>query len=783
MKKKGLLFVWTVVCGCLMSSAFAQSVIKYKDTRLSSDERTTDILSRMTLEEKVGQLLCPLGWEMYEKKGNAVTHSQKFEQLIKERQVGMLWATFRADPWTKKTLENGLNPSLAAEAANALQRYAIENTRLGIPIFLAEEAPHGHMAIGATVFPAGIGQASTWNPDLLEKMGKAIASEVRLQGGHIAYGPVLDLTLDPRWSRVEESMGEDPVLSGILGAAVIKGAGGGDISDKEHVISTLKHFIAYGVSEGGHNGNAVHIGMRSLHEKYLPPFQRAVEAGALSIMSAYNSVDGVPSTANKYLFRDVLLGEWKFRGFSVSDLISIDGLQGNHRVASSIAEAAKLAVEAGIDVDLGSNAYPHLIDAVRKGVIKEAVIDSAAYRVLRMKFEMGLFDNPYVTPKEAASRVGSTSHRELAKTVAAESIVLLENKSNLLPLNKKQRIAVIGPNADNQYNMLGDYTAPQHPDKVTTVLEGIIAKIGKKQVDYVKGCAIRDTTRLEIEAAVAAARKADVVVAVVGGSSARDFKTKYIETGAAVADETGVSDMESGEGFDRSTLDLLGKQMDLLQALKATGKPLVVIYIQGRPLNMNWAQENADALLTAWYPGEAGGAAVADILYGDYNPSGRLPISVPRSVGQLPVYYNKSNPQGHDYVEITAKPLYAFGYGLSYTQFEYKDMVVKQSAPYSIEIAFTLKNTGSCDGEEIAQLYLRDEVASVVQPVKQLKTFKKVFLKKGEEKQVTLQLNKDDLSIVNQDMKRCVEPGDFMLMIGSSSDNIKLKERVTVNAE
>ena len=782
MKKIGLFLALVIVSGFVGNSAFAQVVIKYKDARLSSDERTADLLSRMTLEEKVGQLLCPLGWEMYEKNGTTVTHSKKFEQLIKDQHVGMLWATFRADPWTKKTLENGLNPALAASAANAMQRYAIDNSRLGIPIFLAEEAPHGHMAIGATVFPTGIGQASTWNPSLLEKMGKAIASEVRSQGGHIAYGPVLDLTLDPRWSRVEESMGEDPVLSGVLGAAIVKGAGAGDITNKEHVISTLKHFIAYGVSEGGHNGNAVHIGNRLLHEKYLPPFERAIKAGALSVMTAYNSVDGIPSTANKYLFTDVL-DQWKFRGFSVSDLISIDGLMGNHHVASSIQDAAILAATAGVSVDLGSNAYPHLISAVRQGLINESIIDSAVYRVIRLKFEMGLFENPYVVPEKATLKVRNTEHRELAKRVASESIILLENKRNILPLNKKQKIAVIGPNADNQYNMLGDYTAPQDPEKITTVLEGIKAIVGDDQVEYVKGCAIRDTNLIQIKEAMDAAKRADVIVAVVGGSSARDFKTKYIETGAAIADDAGPSDMESGEGFDRATLDLLGKQMELLQALKTVGKPMIVIYIQGRPLNMNWVHENAEALLTAWYPGEEGGAAIADVLFGNYNPSGRLPISIPRSVGQIPVYYNKSNPQGHNYVELTAQPLYSFGYGLSYTQYEYKDIIVTQHAPFDVEVSFTLKNCGEYDGEEVAQLYLRDEVASVVQPVKQLKHFVKVFLKKGEEKQINFRLNNDDFSIINKDIKRCVEPGDFTLMVGSASDHIKLTKKITITSK
>lgn len=753
----------------------------YKDPKLPIEDRVKDLLSQMTIEEKVGQLLCPMGWEMYDKQEAGGIPSDKFEQLVKEQHVGMLWATFRADPWTKKTLDNGLNPYLAAETANALQRYVMENTRLGIPLFFAEEAPHGHMAIGATVFPTGIGQASTWNPSLLEKMAKAIASEVRAQGAHIAYGPVLDLALDPRWSRVEETLGEDPVLTAVLGAAICKGAGGGDISQASHVISTLKHFIAYGSSEGGHNGNSAQAGKRAIYERHLPPFRSAIEAGALSVMSAYNSIDGIASTANKELFNDVLLEQWGFQGFSVSDLFSIDGLHGSHRVAENITDAAMLAIQAGISVDLGAAAYPHLITAVKQERIASAVIDSAVCRVLRLKFKMGLFENPYVNSQKAAKTVRTPEHVALALEVAQESIVLLENKHNLLPLSKESNIAVIGPNADNLYNMLGDYTAPQETSNVTTVLQGIISAIGESKINYVKGCAIRDTTLLQINEAVAAARKADVVVAVVGGSSARDFKTKYVETGAAIVDDQLISDMESGEGFDRSTLDLMGKQLDLLKALKATGKPLVVVYIQGRPLDMTWAKDNADALLTAWYPGQEGGNAVADVLFGDYNPAGRLPISVPRSVGQLPVYYNRANPWGHDYVETSSKPLYCFGHGLSFSRFQYRNLTVEQKGATDFEISFSVKNTGEFDGDEVAQLYISDDYASFVQPVKQLKHFKRVFLKKGEETYLKFHVDKEDLSILNADMKMCVEPGQFTLMVGASSDDIRLTEKITVD--
>lgn len=598
--------------------AFAQSsLLPYKNPVLSVDERVKDLLSRMTLEEKVGQLLCPLGWEMYEIKDDEVHPSEKFKRLMKEKNAGMLWATYRADPWTKKTLENGLNPELAAKAGNALQKYVIENTRLGIPLFLAEEAPHGHMAIGTTVFPTGIGMAATWSPVLIEEVGNVIAKEIRSQGAHISYGPVLDLSRDPRWSRVEETFGEDPVLSGRLGAAMVIGLGSGDLSREYATIATLKHFLAYAVPEGGQNGNYASVGTRDLHENFLPPFQEAIDAGALSVMTSYNSIDGIPCTANYYLLTQLLRNEWRFRGFVVSDLYSIEGVHESHFVAPTIEEAAS---------------------------------------------------------------------------------------------------------------------------------------------------------------------RSEVIIAVVGGSSARDFKTSYQETGAAIADEKSISDMECGEGFDRATLTLLGKQQDLLNALKATGKPLIVVYIEGRPLDKVWASEYADALLTASYPGQEGGYAIADVLFGDYNPAGRLPVSVPRSVGQIPVYYNKKAPCNHDYVEQAASPLYTFGYGLSYTTFEYSDLQVMRKSPCYFEVSFKVKNTGSYDGEEVAQLYLRDEYASVVQPLRQLKCFERFFLKRGEEKEIFFTLTEKDLSIIDRNMKRVVETGDFRLMIGASSDDIRLTKDISVES-
>ena len=779
-KRLYILVIVQMVC-TLGFTQSSPSLPAYKDRCLSIDIRLSDLLSRMTLEEKVGQLLCPLGWEMYEIHGNEVCPSGKFKQLIKERNVGMLWATYRADPWTKKTLANGLNPEMAAKAGNALQKYVMENTRLGIPMFLAEEAPHGHMAIGATVFPTGIGMAATWSPELVKEVGQVIAKEIRSQGGHISYGPVLDLTRDPRWSRVEETFGEDPVLSGTLGASMVDGLGGGNLSQKYATIATLKHFLAYAVPEGGQNGNYASVGIRDLHQNFLPPFRKAIDAGALSVMTSYNSIDGIPCTSNHYLLTQLLRNEWKFRGFVVSDLYSIEGIHESHFVAPTKENAAIQSVMAGVDVDLGGDAYTNLCHAVQSGQMDKAVIDTAVCRVLRMKFEMGLFEHPYVDPKIAAKTVRRKEHIELARKIAQSSITLLKNENSILPLSKMiNKVAVIGPNADNRYNMLGDYTAPQEDSNVKTVLDGIITKLSPSRVEYVRGCAIRDTTVNEIEQAIEAARRSEVVIVVVGGSSARDFKTSYKETGAAVAEEGSVSDMECGEGFDRASLSLLGRQQELLESLQKTGKPLIVVYIEGRPLEKNWASEYADALLTAYYPGQEGGNAIADVLFGDYNPSGRLPISVPRSVGQIPVYYNQKAPRNHDYVEVSSSPLYSFGCGMSYTTFEYSDLQVVQKSARCFEVSFKVKNTGKYDGEEVSQLYMRDEYASVVQPMKQLKHFERFHLKKGEEKKVTFVLTEEDFFLVNYTLKKVVESGNFHLMIGAASNDIRLQNVILV---
>lgn len=764
----------------LQAATNTKEMLPYKNAQLPVEERVNDLISRMTLKEKVGQLCCTLGWNYYTINGENVEPSEVFKIDIAQDQIGMLWGTYRADPWTQKSLENGLNPELAAKAGNALQKYVIENTRLGIPLFLAEEAPHGHMAIGTTVFPTGFGMAATWNPDLIEKVGQVIAREIRLQGGHISYGPVLDLAREPRWSRVEETMGEDPVLAGELGAAMVRGLGGGKLSNPWSTIATLKHFIGYGTTEGGQNGGITVAGNRELRESFLPPFKKAIDAGALSVMTSYNSLDGIPSTCSKALLTDLLRTEWGFNGFVVSDLYSIDGIYGTHRVARNKQDAGIMALKAGVDADLGGLAFAQLTDAVNLGLLSEADIDVAVKRILKMKFEMGLFEHPYVDVDEAKQQVRCRANKDIALITARQAITLLKNQSGILPLNKKQKVLVCGPNADNVYNMLGDYTAPQDEGNVKTILTGIRAKLPASKVNYVKGCAVRDTTQSNIDEAVRAARHADVIVVAVGGSSARDFKTSYKETGAAVTDSKTISDMDCGEGFDRATLTPLGHQIQLLKALKATGKPLVVVYIEGRPMDKSWAAQNADALLTAYYPGQEGGTAIADVLFGDYNPAGRLPVSVPANIGQLPVYYNKKPPMPHDYVEMSARPLYAFGFGLSYTTFKYDNLNIEKTGNTQFKVTFNVTNTGDRDGDEVAQLYLHDEFASTAQPLMQLKKFSRVFIPKGQTRRVHFTLDAEDLAIVDADMHHVVEPGDFTVMVGPSSDNIVLKTKITV---
>ena len=667
-------------------------------------DRVDQLLSQMTLEEKCGQLTCPIGFTMYGKEGDSLWLADDFIGMMDTLPLGSCWAVLRADPWSQKTVETGLHPRESARMLNMMQHYAVENTRLGIPLLFCEETPHGHMAIGTTVFPTGIAQASTWDPELLEQMGEVMGREIRLQGAHVGFGPVLDIARDPRWSRVEETMGEDPYLSGVLGAAVVKGM-------QKHVVATLKHLAAYGVPQGGHNAATADVGPNRLKHDYLPSFEKAVkEAHAGAVMTAYNTIDGVPCTANRWLIEELLRQSWGFKGVVFADLNAVNALYATHHVAADPAEAAAMALKAGVDIDLGGYNYGGFLkEALQRGLVTETDIDRAVRHVLQLKYDLGLFYNPYVDEELAENGVGTPENIAVAKRVALESILLLEN-DGILPFDESiKKVAVIGPNADHMYAQLGDYTAPQDPDRIVTMREGIVEK-GRAVV----------TDDL---------RSADAIILVVGGSSARDFKTSYEDTGAAIVEEQ-PSEMDCGEGYDRSTLRLLGGQEALMQQVYALGKPVVTVYICGRPMDMNLASEKSNALLLMWYPGMEGGLALAVILWGEYNPSGKLPISIPRSVGQIPVYY--SQPVTGDYVEESAKPLYPFGYGLSYSQFEYWELEVKGD-----EVSVMVTNVGPYDGDEVVQLYAQEETPGMVLSSMQLVAFRRIHLKKGETQQVS----------------------------------------------
>lgn len=710
------------------------------------DIKVDNLLSQMTLTEKIGQLCCPIGFNLYD--------DESYKNLIDTLPVGGFWAVFRADPWSQKTLKTGPGANKSRLIFKEMQRYAVENTRLGIPIYFAEECPHGLMAVGASVYPTGLGMAATWDEELLYSLGDAIGLEAYSRGARFGYGPVLDIARDPRWSRVEETFGEDPYLSGTLGAAMIRGM-------QNHVGATVKHFAAYGIPEGGHNGAAAQTGTNILSSDYLSNFEIAVKNGAKSIMTSYNAIDGVPCTSNSWLLKDVLREQWGFKGVVFSDLGSIWALHSTHRTAENQLDATAQAINAGVDIDLGASNYgTYLKTAVENGLVPIENVDEAVRRVLRFKYEIGLFDDPYKTVK-VIGRGGALSWR-----AAHESVVLLKN-DGILPLKHDVKsIAVIGPNADNIYNQLGDYTAPQDPDKIVTVLEGIRARANAEtKIFYAKGCSIRDTNDADFESAIKAAKSADVTILVVGGSSARDFKTSYESTGAAVVNDH-ISDMDCGEGYDRVSIELSGLQEDLIKEIAKLHKPFIIIYIEGRPLLKNTANEVANALLTAFYPGERGGDAIADIIFGNQNPAGRLPISQPRNTGQIPIYY--SQPRPHDYVECESTPLFCFGHGLSYTKFEYSNLIINKLND-TIEVSVDVKNIGDYHGSEVVQLYLRDEYATITPAEKLLKGFKRIFILINETQHVTFTIPTENL-----------EPGEFTIMVGASSDDIRLKEKIEI---
>ncbi|MCU6713028.1 glycoside hydrolase family 3 C-terminal domain-containing protein [Paenibacillus sp. J5C_2022] len=753
--------------------------MKYKDASCTVKERAADLLDRMTLREKIGQLIQPFGWQAYERSVDGdIRLTEQFVASMREGGVGSLYGALRADPWTGVTLETGLSPREGAEAVNLIQQYAVEHTRLGIPILFGEECSHGHMAIGATVFPVPLAMASSWNTELYREVCRTIAVETRAQGGAATYSPVLDVVRDPRWGRTEETFGEDPYLISEMGVAAVQGLQGEGIKSDSSIMATLKHFAGYGASEGGRNAAPVHIGRRELMEKDLLPFRKAVRAGAMLLMTAYNEIDGVPCTSNRELLTTVLRGQWGFDGFVITDCGAINMLHSGHHTAETEQEAAAQALLAGVDMEMSGDSFgKHLEQAVQDGQLSEDAIDEAVIRVLRVKFELGLFERPYVDPGRAAEVIGREEHLRLAREMAREGIVLLKNKQ-ALPLSEASgKLAVIGPNADNAYNQLGDYTSPQRREGIVTALDGIRQRAaGANEVLYAPGCRIKDPSKEGFAHALQCAKEADTVIAVVGGSSARDFGegTIDLKTGAAViTDRSGLSDMDCGEGFDRAELGLSGVQLELLQELHALGKTLIVVYINGRPIIEPWVDEHADAVVEAWYPGQQGGHAIADVLFGDYNPSGRLALSIPKHVGQLPISYSAKRTKGKRYVEMDLAPRYSFGYGLSYTTFRYSGLKLSKSSmspEESCTVTVEVSNTGGRAGHEVVQLYVSDVYSSVARPAQELKGFRKIYLKPGETVPVSFEITNEELQFVGANYQWIVEPGLFVIEVGGRAD-------------
>jgi len=742
-------------------SAAQETIPAYRNPNLSIDDRVADLVSRMTLEEKVHEITG--GW-------------QATVEVI--------------DPtgtYTTETARAALNPFAdpdsvfparkAAILRNGVQRYLHEKTRLGIPALFMGEALHGFMEYGSTSFPQALGLASTWDPDLVHQVFTAAGDEAGSAGVGQVFSPVLDIARDPRWGRTEETYGEDPFLAARMGVAAVTGLQGDSfLINRHHVIATAKHFAVHGQPEGGTNTAPGNYSERIIRENFLVPFQAAVEQGRVgSVMVSYNEIDGIPSHINHWLLDRVLRQEWGFRGYVTSDGNGLQMLVDTHHVAANKAEAARLAISAGVDYDLSDGSvYRTLLWQVRLGTVPESELNRAVARVLETKFRLGLFDNPYVDPDYAEKVTNSAEHRALALKAAQKAIVLLKNDKNVLPLDlaKLKNIAVIGPNADGLH--LGGYS--RGPAHGVSILEGIRDRVGSKaNVVYAEGCRITDakpdwhgwfandvhlidaaTQQETVKAAADVARKADVAILVVGEneSTNREAWAEY-------------------HLGDRDSLDLLGAQNDLVKAVVETGTPTVMLLINGRPLSINYIAEHASAILEGWYLGQEGGTAAANVLFGDVNPGGKLPITFPHSVGDLPDFYNHKPSANRSYAFGTRKPLFPFGYGLSYTTFSFENLRVEPSqivAGGTAKVSIDVTNTGSREGDEVPQLYIHQRVASVTRPVIELKGFQRITLKPGEKRTVEFNVTPETLAMLDVDMHRVVEPGVFDLMVGPSSD-------------
>lgn len=754
-----LLFVTAFLCSACRQT---ERQPKYKDASQPVEVRVKDLLSRMSLEEKIAQMRHIHAYSILT---DGKVDEAKLDKMIEGKCYGFIEGLT-------------LSGKECLALMTAAQRYMQEKTRLGIPLFAVTESLHGSVHDGSTIFPQAIALASTFNPDLAYQMTSAISAELLAQGISQSLTPVIDVCRDLRWGRVEECFGEDPFLISRMGVAQVKGY-------LDHGISPMvKHFGAHGTPQGGLNLASVACGQRELRSIYLKTFETVIkEAHPWAVMSSYNSWNNEPNSGSHYLMTELLRDEWGFKGYIYSDWGSIGMLDYFHHTAQNGAEAAMQALTAGLDAEASDDCYEELQQLVERGELDEKYIDQAVSRILTAKFSMGLFERPLPEEESYEQHVHTPEHIALARQIAEESIVLLQNENQMLPLHadRLKSIAVIGPNADQV--QFGDYTWSRDNKDGITLLQALKEQVGNRiTLNYAKGCDLVTDSREGFAKAVEAARKSDVSIVVVGSASAslaRDY-----------------SNATCGEGFDLSDLTLTGVQEELIKAVYATGKPVVAVLLSGKPFAMPWVKEHIPAIVVQWYPGEEGGRALADMLFGKVNPSGKLNYSFPQSVGHLPCYYNylptdkgfyrrpgKPNKPGKDYVFSSPQALWAFGHGLSYTEFEYLSATT-QKEDYSmgdtIEVTVSIRNVGNRDGMEVPQVYVRDVVSSVVTPVKELKGFKKVLIKQGDTKEVTIQIPVAELALFNKEMKQVVEPGAFELQIGPASDDIRIQRMITV---
>ena len=741
---------------------------KYKNKNLTPKERAKDLLQYMTVAEKVGQLNQRLyGFNNYEVKDNEIIFTEELKEEVKKYSgLGVLYGLYRSDPWSAKDFETGLVGINAIKAYNKLQKYVLDNSRLKIPVLHSTECPHGHQALGGYLLPVNLAMGATFNPELVGEAYEVCGEQLKSMGVNLALISLLDMLRDPRWGRSEECFGEDPYHSSVMAKTIVKAV------QSKGVDVVAKHFAGQGECTGGINASAARIGERELREIHLPSMKACCEENVKGVMAAYNEIDGIYCHTNKNLLTNILRNEMGFNGVVMADGVAIDQL--NRMTGDYVLSGAK-ALKAGVDISLWDISFSKLEEALEKGLINMEDLDKSVLRVLERKFEQGLFENPYLPENEDFIKYNYENYDQSLQ-LAKQSVVLLKNENNILPLktNKKLKIAIIGPNGNDIYNQLGDYSPYIKENEGTTILKGINDFIKNNNLDievnYLKGCAILDKNTENIKESVELAKNSDLVILALGGSSSRFGEVTFDSNGAAIANSKVA--MDCGEGMDCASLDLPGKQNELASEIFKVCNNVITIIIGGRPYAISNVSENSNALLYSFYPGMKGGEAIAEILFGKISPSGRLPVSIPRHTGQIPVYYNyKSSYGALNYYDLEKTPLYTFGDGLSYTKFEYnnisisKNHLINNNEDENIEISLNIKNIGDFDSFTTLQLYIHHKQASTIRRIKELKAFKKVFLQKGEEKQTTITIAKKEFYIYNEEMKFILENSEVELYL------------------